>query len=151
MRHVPLEHDINNAINGPLWVEAANPFTAILISCSRGTCFIVLCENGSSMIWSSLHQSKNGMESYGKCSSSTRETSSSGGHAESGMRDECELAADLVVDEELEVGCWLGVERGAVDLELVPQRHVDLVTLYVRAAAGHGCKKEGDEVGGWLP
>ena len=58
---------------------------------------------------------------------------------------ECELAADLVVDEELEVCCWLGVERGAVDLELVPQRHVHLVTLDVRAAAGHGCKK-GDMV-----
>ena len=43
MRHVPLERDINIAINGPFWVEVANPehpFTAMLISRSRGTCLI---------------------------------------------------------------------------------------------------------------
>ena len=35
MRQVPLEHDINIAINGHFWVEVANPehpFTAMLIS-----------------------------------------------------------------------------------------------------------------------
>ena len=40
MRQVPLERDINIGINGPFWVEGANPehpFTAMLISCSRGT------------------------------------------------------------------------------------------------------------------
>ena len=43
MRLVPLERDINIAVNGPFWVEAANPehpFTAMMISHSRGTCFI---------------------------------------------------------------------------------------------------------------
>ena len=43
MRQVPLERDINIAINGPFWVEVANPehpFTAMLISRSRGTCLI---------------------------------------------------------------------------------------------------------------
>ena len=43
MRQVPLEHDINIAINGPFWVEVANPehpFTAMLISHSRGTFLI---------------------------------------------------------------------------------------------------------------
>ena len=41
---MPLECDINIAINGSFWVEVANPeqpFTAILISCSRGTCLIM--------------------------------------------------------------------------------------------------------------
>ena len=41
MRQVPLERDINIAINGPFWVEVANPehpFTAMLISRSRDTC-----------------------------------------------------------------------------------------------------------------
>ena len=40
MRYVPLECDINIAINGPFWVKVANPehpFTAMLISHSRGT------------------------------------------------------------------------------------------------------------------
>ena len=35
--------NINIAVNGPLWVEVANPeypFTAMLISRSRGTCLI---------------------------------------------------------------------------------------------------------------
>ena len=35
MRQVPLEYDINIAMNGPFWVEVANPenpFTAMLIS-----------------------------------------------------------------------------------------------------------------------
>ena len=44
MRQVPLERDINIAVNGPLWMEVANPehpFTAMLISLSRGTCLIV--------------------------------------------------------------------------------------------------------------
>ena len=44
MRQVPLERDINIAVNGPLWVEDAKPehtFTAMLISRSRGTCLIV--------------------------------------------------------------------------------------------------------------
>ena len=43
MRQVPPERDINIAINGPFWVEVANPehpFTAMLISRSRGTCLI---------------------------------------------------------------------------------------------------------------
>ena len=43
MRQVPLERDINIAINGPLWVGVANPehpFTAMLISRSGGTCLI---------------------------------------------------------------------------------------------------------------
>ena len=43
MRQVPLECDINIAVNGPSWVEAANPkhpFTAMWISHSRGTCLI---------------------------------------------------------------------------------------------------------------
>ena len=38
-----LEHNINIAINGPLWMEVANPehpFMAMLISLSRGTCLI---------------------------------------------------------------------------------------------------------------
>ena len=38
MRLVPLERDINIDVNGPLWVEVANPehrFTAMLISRSR--------------------------------------------------------------------------------------------------------------------
>ena len=41
---MPLECDINIVINGPFWVEVANqehPFTAMLISHSRGTCLIV--------------------------------------------------------------------------------------------------------------
>ena len=45
MRQVPLEHDINIAISGPFWVEVANPehpFTAMLISCSRGSCLIAM-------------------------------------------------------------------------------------------------------------
>ena len=40
---MPLERDINIAVNGPFWVEVANPehpFTAMLISRSRGTCLI---------------------------------------------------------------------------------------------------------------
>ena len=43
MRQVPLECDINIAVNGPFWVEVANPkypFAAMLISRSRGTCLI---------------------------------------------------------------------------------------------------------------
>ena len=43
MRRVPLECDINIAANGPFWVEVANPehpFTAMLISRSRGTYLI---------------------------------------------------------------------------------------------------------------
>ena len=43
MRYVPLERDINIVINGPSWVEGANPehpFTAMLISHSRNTCLI---------------------------------------------------------------------------------------------------------------
>ena len=43
MRQVPLECDINIAVNGPFWVEVANPehpFTAMMISCSRGTYLI---------------------------------------------------------------------------------------------------------------
>ena len=43
MIYVPLERYINIAINGPFWVEVANPehpFTAMLISRSRGTCLI---------------------------------------------------------------------------------------------------------------
>ena len=50
MRQVPLERDINIAINGPFWVEVANPehpFTAMLISYSRGTCLIVLHRGNS--------------------------------------------------------------------------------------------------------
>ena len=42
---MPLERDINIAVNGPFWVEVANqehPFTAMLISHSRGTCPIKL-------------------------------------------------------------------------------------------------------------
>ena len=42
MRQVPLERDIN--INGHFWVEVANPenpFTAMLILRSRGTCLIL--------------------------------------------------------------------------------------------------------------
>ena len=44
MRQVPLEHDINIAVNGPFWVEVANPehpFMAMLKSRSCGTCLIV--------------------------------------------------------------------------------------------------------------
>ena len=44
MMQVPLECDINTAINGPFWVEVANPehtFKAMLIPHSRGTCLIV--------------------------------------------------------------------------------------------------------------
>ena len=40
---MPLERDINIALNGPFWVEVANPehpFTAMLISCATGTCLI---------------------------------------------------------------------------------------------------------------
>ena len=40
-RQVPLERDINIAVDGPFWVEVANPehqFTAMLISHSRGIC-----------------------------------------------------------------------------------------------------------------
>ena len=47
---MPLERDINIAVNGPFWVEVANqehPFTAMLISRSRGTCLIK--EEASSM------------------------------------------------------------------------------------------------------
>ena len=43
MRQVPLERDINIVINGSFWVEAANPehpFTAMLISLSRGTVLV---------------------------------------------------------------------------------------------------------------
>ena len=43
MRYPPPESDINIAVNGPFWVEVANPehpFTAMLISRSRGTCLI---------------------------------------------------------------------------------------------------------------
>ena len=43
MRQVPPEHDTNIAVNGPFRVEVANPenpFTAMLISRSRGTCLI---------------------------------------------------------------------------------------------------------------
>ena len=43
MRQVPLERDVNIASNGPFWVEVANqehPFTAMLISRSRGTYLI---------------------------------------------------------------------------------------------------------------
>ena len=40
---MPLERVINIAVNCPFWVEVANPehpFTAMLISRSRGTCLI---------------------------------------------------------------------------------------------------------------
>ena len=40
---MPLECDIDIAINGPFWVEVANPehpFKAMLIARSRGTCLI---------------------------------------------------------------------------------------------------------------
>ena len=43
MRPVPLERDIHIAVKDPFLVEVANPehpFTAMLISCSRGTCLI---------------------------------------------------------------------------------------------------------------
>ena len=43
MRHVPLERDINFAVNGPFWAEVANqeyPFMVMLISHSRGPCLI---------------------------------------------------------------------------------------------------------------
>ena len=43
MRKVPAERDINIAINGLFWVAVVNPehpFTAILISCFRGSCLI---------------------------------------------------------------------------------------------------------------
>ena len=43
MRQVPLECDINIAVNGPFWVEVMNPehlFMAMLISCSIGTSLI---------------------------------------------------------------------------------------------------------------
>ena len=43
MRYVPLERDINIAVNGSFWVEVANqehPFTAMITSHSRGTCLI---------------------------------------------------------------------------------------------------------------
>ena len=42
---MPLERDINIAVNGPFWVEVVNPehpFTTMLISRSRGTCLIIL-------------------------------------------------------------------------------------------------------------
>ena len=45
MRRVPLECDINIAANGPFWLEVTNPehpFTAMLISHSRGTCILSL-------------------------------------------------------------------------------------------------------------
>ena len=45
MRQVPLERDINIAINGHFWVEVVNPehpFTAMLISRFRGTYYIVI-------------------------------------------------------------------------------------------------------------
>ena len=49
MRQVPLERDINIAVNGPFKVKVANPehpFTAMFISRSRGTCLISLGQNG---------------------------------------------------------------------------------------------------------
>ena len=42
---MPLERDINIAVNGPFWLEVANPehpFMAMLISRSRGTYLIIL-------------------------------------------------------------------------------------------------------------
>ena len=48
---------------------------------------------------------------------------------------------DLVVDEELEAGGGLRLERGAVELELVPERHLRVVTLDVGTSAGHSCKE----------
>ena len=45
MRQVPLECDINIAVNGSLEAKVAkpkHPFTAILISRSRGTCLILV-------------------------------------------------------------------------------------------------------------
>ena len=45
MREVALESDINIDVNGPIWVEVKNPehpFTAMLISHSRGTCLIAV-------------------------------------------------------------------------------------------------------------
>ena len=44
MRYVPLESDINIAVNGPFWVEVANPehpIMAMLISCFEGNYLIV--------------------------------------------------------------------------------------------------------------
>ena len=44
MRQVSPERYINIAVNGPFWVEVADPehpFTAMLISCSGGTCLIL--------------------------------------------------------------------------------------------------------------
>ena len=43
MRHVPLERDINIAVNGCSWFTTSTqkgPFTAMLISRTRGTCLI---------------------------------------------------------------------------------------------------------------
>ena len=43
MRQVPLERDINISVNGRFWDEVANPehpFTAKLISRSKGICLI---------------------------------------------------------------------------------------------------------------
>ena len=43
MRQLALKGDINIAVNGPLWVEVANPdhpFVAMLISHFIGTCLI---------------------------------------------------------------------------------------------------------------
>ena len=37
MSQVPLEHDINTAVNGCSTYTQKGPFTAMLISCSRGT------------------------------------------------------------------------------------------------------------------
>ena len=47
MRQVPLERDYNIAMNGPFWVEVANPehpLTAMLISRFRGNCLIEFVE-----------------------------------------------------------------------------------------------------------
>ena len=52
MRQVPLVRDINIAVNGPFWVEVVNqehPFTAMLISRSRGTCLIGKGKNMKAM------------------------------------------------------------------------------------------------------
>ena len=50
---MPLESDINIAINGPFWAEVANsehPLTAMLISRSRGTCLILASNARESII-----------------------------------------------------------------------------------------------------
>ena len=79
MRQVPLERDVNIAISGPFWVEAANPehpFTAMLISHSRGTCLIA-CEGSMSRsqfvaVWS---YSKRITERAGQATWRTSDTS----------------------------------------------------------------------------